>query len=404
MIAPFRQIGKDFGGLTFGGVGHKNLVMRLGFDLRPFLREETGVGKYLRNLLFELAKIDRTNEYFLFSSSWKDRFPDEKIPPFERREFRDCRFPVRTLNWLWRKRRRPSLDFFFRTELDLVHSATPLIVPTRGKKVITVHDLFFMDFPDQAGWEAGKVFFRLAAASFRNADGIVTPSTVTAIAIISRFAVDEKKLKVIPHGLEKRFLEEVPAAELMATRKRSNLPASFLLFVGAQEPRKNLVRLVEALKIIHRCGFQIALVLAGPPGEDSAVIRAKAESLGISHWVMTTGYLSDSEIRNIYRLATAFVMPSLCEGFGMPLIEAMASRVPVAASRVSAMPEVCRDAAVYFLPDSPEDMAEKISSVIRDEDLRNELIAKGRERALDFRWEKAAAETLAFYESLVQGQ
>src|SRR5512136_796004 len=98
--------------------------MRLGFDLRPFLREETGVGTYLRNLLSQLARIDRANEYYLFSSSFKDRFPAEKIPPFERREFRDCRLPVRVLNSLWSRRRRPYLDSFFRARLDLTHSAT----------------------------------------------------------------------------------------------------------------------------------------------------------------------------------------------------------------------------------------------------------------------------------------
>ena len=377
--------------------------MRLGFDLRPFLREETGVGNYLRNLLFHLAEIDRTNEYFLFSSSWKDRFPKEKVPPFERLEFRDFRLPVRILNSLWQKRRRPSLDFFFRTGLDLTHSATPLILPTRGRKVITVHDIFFMDFPNQAGEEAGKVFFRLAAASFRDADGIVTSSTFTSVELVSRFALDEKKLRIIPPGLDRRFLEDVSAAELRATGERLNLPPSFLLFVGAQEPRKNLVRLVEALKIVHLHGAQIPLVLVGPEGEDSEAIRAKAEKLGIGSWIRTTGYLQERDIRNTYRLATAFVLPSLCEGFGMPLVEAMASGVPVAASQVSAIPEVCRDAAVYFQPENPESMAEKVVSVLEDEGLRKRLIARGKERARDFSWKKTAEETLAFYESVMQG-
>ena len=377
--------------------------MRLGFDLRPFLREETGVGTYLRNLLFQLAEIDRTNEYFLFSSSWKDRFPAEKVPPFERLKFRDFRLPVRVLNSLWQKRRRPTLDFFFRTGLDLTHSATPLILPTRGKKVITVHDIFFMDFPDQAGEEAGKVFFRLAAASFRDADGIVTSSMVTSVELVSRFALDEKKVRIIPPGLDSRFLQEVPAAELEATRERYSLPPSFLLFVGAQVPRKNLVRFVEALKIVHLHGLQIPLVLVGPEGEESEAIREKAEKLGIGPWVMTTGYLQERDIRNAYRLAAAFVLPSLCEGFGMPLVEAMASGLPVVASQISAIPEVCRDAAVYFQPENPESMAEKVVSILEDEDLRKRLIARGKERAREFSWKKAAAETLAFYESVMQG-
>jgi glycosyltransferase involved in cell wall biosynthesis len=379
------------------------LAMRLGFDLRPFLREETGVGTYLKSLLFHLARIDATNEYFLLSSSWKDRFPAEKIPPFTRMKFRDLRIPVKLLNSLWQKRRRPSLDLFFRRRLDLTHSATPLILPTRGKRIITVHDLFFMDFPEMAGEEAGGTFSRLAAASFRDADGILTLSHFTAVELISRFGLEEKKVKVVPLGVDKRFLEEVPPADLKATRKRCDLPPAFLLFVGAQVPRKNLVRFLDALKIVHLHGIQIPLVLVGPEGEDTEAIRLQAEKLGLGHWVVAAGYLDEEDVRHAYRLATAFVFPSLCEGFGLPLVEAMASGAPVAASQTSAIPEVCRDAAVYFHPESPESMAEKVVSVIEDGELRKKLIARGKERARDFNWEKVAAETLGFYERVVQG-
>lgn len=379
------------------------LTMRLGFDLRPFLREETGVGTYLKNLLFHLARVDVANEYFLFSSSWKDRFPAEKIPPFARTKFHDLRIPVKLLNGFWHKRRWPPLDVFFRTKLDLTHSATPLLLPTRGKKVITVHDLFFMDFPEMAGEEAGRTFFRLAAASFRDADGILTFSHVTSVALVSRFAIEERKVKVVYHGLDERFLEEVPPTELRATRKRCNLPPAFLLFVGAQVPRKNLVRFIEALKIVHLHGVKIPLVLVGPEGEDTESILRQADKLGLGHWIVRAGYLSERDVRHAYRLASAFVFPSLCEGFGLPLVEAMASGVPVAASQASAIPEICRDAAVYFRPESPESMAEKVVSVIEDEELRKKLVARGKKRALDFSWNKAAVETLEFYERIVQG-
>ena len=208
--------------------------MRLGFDLRPFLREETGVGTYLKNLLFHLSGIDTANEYFLFSASWKDRFPGEKIPPFARMKFHDLRIPVKFLNSLWQKRRSPPLDLFFRTRLDLAHSATPLILPTRGKKVITVHDLFFMDFPQMAGEEAGGTFFRLAAASFRDADGIVTSSHSTKIELIARFALEERKVTVVYPGLDRRFLEEVPARITPSPpRARSG---SLPKFAGKQRP------------------------------------------------------------------------------------------------------------------------------------------------------------------------
>src|SRR4030042_1056628 len=121
--------------------------MRIGFDLRSFLKEETGVGVYFRNLLRELAAVDRENEYFLFSSSWKDRFPPERLPGFARQRFRDFRLPVRLVNFLWYRIGWPTLDSFFRARLDLTHSPVPLHLPTRGRKVITVCDLFFLEPP-----------------------------------------------------------------------------------------------------------------------------------------------------------------------------------------------------------------------------------------------------------------
>jgi glycosyltransferase involved in cell wall biosynthesis len=374
--------------------------MRLGFDLRPFLRQETGVGVYLKNLLFHLAALDPANEYFLLSASFRDRFPAEKIPPFARLKFRDLPIPVRVLNFLWRQAGWPSLDRVFGVTLDLAHSATPLPLPTRGLKIITIHDLFFIDFPEQSGKEAGRVFFRRIGQSIRRADGIITFSGFTKDELTSRFGAVERRVAVIPHGLDKRFLEAVPAAELKATRKSLHIPPSFLLFVGAQEPRKNLLRLIEALKFVHLRGTKIALVLVGPSGQDSGLLRARAESLGLGHWVIMTGYLPEKALRHIYRLASAFVFPSLCEGFGLPLVEAMASGVPVVASLTSAVPGVCQDAAVYFHPEDAEEMAQKIASVLEDSKLKGDLIDKGRKRALDFSWEEAAAKTLAFYQTL----
>jgi len=377
--------------------------MRLGFDLRPFLREETGVGTYLRNLLGHLARVDQTNHYFLFSSSWRDRFPRSKIPPLARRTFKDFRLPVRVLNAFWQRWGFPPLDLFFRAELDLTHSATPLVLPTRGIKVITIHDLFFMDFPEQAGKEAGGVFYRRAGESIRRADGIITFSAFTGRDLVARFDIKKGKVKVIPHGLDRRFLEDVPPADLKATRKRCNLPPSFLLFVGAQEPRKNLVRLIDALKIVHLHGIKISLVLVGPEGEATEAVRLRAETLELKHWIVMTGYLPARDIRHIYRLASAFVFPSLCEGFGLPLVEAMASGVPVAASQSSAIPEVCGEAAVYFRPEDPENIAEKIISILENSDLQKALVSKGLRRTQDFSWERAARETLEFYASLAAG-
>lgn len=360
------------------------------------------MGIYLRNLLFELARLDPANEYHLFSTSWKDRFPADKIPPFARLKFRDGRIPVKLLNFFWHRWPWPRLDRFFGTPLDLTHSATPLVLPTGGKKIVTVHDLFFLDSPGQSGSEAGKFFFRRLAGSLGQADGIITFSRFVRDEIVTRFGTDSARIKIIPHGLDPKFQEEIVPSELEEARHKHRLPASFLLFVGALEPRKNLPRLLKALKIVHLHGLKIPLVLVGPQGQDSNRLQAKADELGLSSWIRMTGYLDQKDVRHVYRLAEALVFPSLCEGFGFPPLEAMASGLPVIASSAPAIPEVCRDAAVYFQPDSPEEMAEKIISVLEDSRAKKELIVKGRQRAAAFSWEKAAGETLAYYRSLVE--
>ena len=372
--------------------------MRIGVDVRPFLSRETGVGTYLRNLLFELARIDDRNEYCLFSSSWKERFPPEKVPPFARARLRDLRIPVRAVNFLWYRLSWPPFERFFGGPLDLTHSPTPVPLPGRSKKIVTVYDLFFLEDPAKSVREARRVFARNAAGSLKAADGILAISDFTRRAILERFPMPEAKIAVAPLGLGPRFQEDVPAASLEETRRRLRLPADFILFVGAVEKRKNLVNLLEALARLRKSGDGIDLVLAGKEGEASAEVAAAAVRLGLGSAVRTLGYLSDPEIRDLYRLARLLIFPSLCEGFGLPLLEAMASGLPAAVSRTGALPEVGGDAAAYFEPEDPEDIARVVRDLLGDGAKRRELAERGRRRASGFRWAETARRTLAFYE------
>jgi len=374
--------------------------MRIGFDVRPFLKEETGVGIYCRKLLFHLAQIDRSNEYFLFSSSLKDRFPFQKIPSFSKKEFRHFRFPVKLVNQFWYKLSWPPLDYFFRTDLDLTHSPTPLILPTKGKKIVTVYDLFFLDFPHMTDRETRKNFVTRIKDSLLRAEGVVAISEFTRNQLLEKFGLDEKKVKVIYLGLDREFHTDISSEEKEQVRKKFSLPPSFILFVGALEPRKNLMSLIEALKIVHGKHKKIPLVIVGREGLDCKNLEQKIDQLELRAWVKMTGYLPDEEVKALYRLASVFAFPSLCEGFGLPLLESMASGLPVAASERSAMPEIAQDAALYFRPEEPEDMADKLILALQDEELRKTLREKGKKRALDFDWHTTAAETLSFYESL----
>ena len=374
--------------------------MRIGFDVRPFLKEETGVGIYFKNLLFALSRLDKDNHYFLFSSSWKDRFSQDKIPQFQRLNFRDFRYPVRLINYLWYRLGWPSLDKFFRTELDLTHSPTPLLLPTGGKKIVTVYDLFFLDFPELGNQEARRHFSHRMDESLKAADGVVTISQFTKEQVLQRFTLDPAKVFVVHLGISHDRWGSVTQDEMEKVRKIYNLPSSFILFVGAFEPRKNLLRLLDAVNRVHETCERIPLVLVGRAGRDSAKLMAKIEELNLQNYVIFLGYMEERELRCVYRLATLFVFPSLREGFGLPVLEAMASQTPVAASIAPALPEILQNAALYFDPKDPEDMAEKIIRLLSDEGLRENLVASGRQRVLDFDWRKTAEQTLGIYRAV----
>jgi glycosyltransferase involved in cell wall biosynthesis len=377
--------------------------MRIGFDVRPFLKQETGVGVYFKNLLFELASLDPENEYCLFSASWKDRFPKDKIPPFAKMRFVDKKWPVRLVNAAWDRFGRPRLDSIFGGKLDVTHSPTPLRLPAAGRSIVTVCDLFFMEEPDKADREARARFLDRAEASLRAADGVVTISEYSAGAIRKRFGLDPAKVKVTTLGTN-RLLEADPSPEeIRGIRRKLDLQGEFLLFVGALEPRKNVPALIEALALIHEKHGPIPLVLAGRSGGDEAAVARAIERRRIAAHVRRPGYLTDLEIRALYRSASVLVFPSLAEGFGLPLLEAMASGLPAAVSGAAALPEIGGDAALYFKPEDPEDIARTTLRLLDDGWLREQLRKQGFVRAACFNWRRTAQDTLDFYKKVAGG-
>jgi len=376
--------------------------MRIGYDIRPFLKEKTGVGVYFKNLLFSLSQIDKTNEYYLFSSSFKDRFATAELPPFSKMHFRDFRYPVKAINFFWYKFCWPPLDYFFKTELDLTHSPGPLILPTKGKKIVTVHDLFFMDFPMLVDTETRGNFVTRIRDSLIRADKIVAVSKFIKNQLIERFVLEEEKVRVIYHGLDRKFNVDISEEETKEIQRKFSLPSSFLLFVGTLEPRKNLLNLVEALKIVHEKYRKIPLVLVGRKGQDYGKVVTKIEKLNLEPWISLTGYVPEKDLKSFYSSAEVFVFPSFREGFGLPLLEAMSCGVPIVASSAPAIPEIAKDAALYFDPYEPEDIADKIILALKDNELRQRMVENGEKRVLDFDWAAAAAETLEFYQEVLE--
>ncbi len=390
--------------MTFrGALGTIPDDMRVGFDLRPSLKEETGVGVYYRTVLAHMARLPRGGdiEAFLFSSSWKDRFPPDRLPPFARRRVADLRCPVRLVNRLWGAWGWPPLDAVFRARLDLTHSPTALVLPTRGRSVVTVYDLFFMSEPARSDREAVRVFRRRIRGSVARADGVVVISEFTRAEVLRRLDLRPEKVRVARPGVGAAFREPLPAPALEEARSRLGVPPRFALFVGALERRKNVPGLLHALKRLRDGGLRVPLVVAGRDGEDAAEVRRTATLLGLEGDVRLTGYLAERDVRALYGLADLLVVPSFEEGFGMTLAEAMASGLPAAVSASGALPEVGGNAAAYFDPRDSADMADAIAGVWSDPGRRAAMAARGREVSAAFEWDRAAAETLSFYEQVL---
>ncbi len=362
----------------------------VGIDFRPALSRATGVGRYVQGLVSGLGEIDRDTRYVLFSSSLKERpRPEPRGPNFQ---LVDRRVPVSVLNALWHRLGAPSLDWLSGTAIDIAHSPTPLRLPSRrARSVVTVYDLFFLDHPEATSAEIRRDYAALARAHVKSADAVLTISATTAADVAARLDVPEERIHVAQPGVDERFLvADAP----------QNGGAPYVLAVATEEPRKNLATLVEAFALLKRRGFDGTLKIAGGSGLDTGRIVEAIRKHRLDGDVARLGYVDALDLPSLYRNARALVTPSLWEGFGLPLLEAMATRTPLVASDIPAHREVAGDAAIFVPPTDAEALASGIESVWTDETLRARLRDKGSIRVKDFSWVACAQKTLALYRKL----
>jgi glycosyltransferase involved in cell wall biosynthesis len=285
-----------------------------------------------------------------------------------------------------------------RDRLDVFHTAYYSVPRLPIPIVLTVNDVRFVHLPDTYPRFRRLFLCLVVPSSLKRATRIITISQDTKQDLIHFFGVREEKIDVIPIAADTRFRPVVDISRLALVRERYNLPEHFILYVGHLEPRKNLDRLVRAF--VQLCAQDVtthSLIILGKPsfGFESMLDRAKRS--GFASRIVLTGYVEDEDMPAVYTLADALVFPSLHEGFGVPLLEAMACGVPIVTSNVSALPEIAGDAAILVDPYNVESIAGGIVQVLSDEGVRQRLVEKGFERVNLFSVEKSAAATVETY-------
>ena len=366
---------------------------------QPFFQTPGGIGTYVRNLVPAVAARDPSLQVTLFHARFRSHEPPERWM----RGFwvEELPWPIRTLYPRWDLLGRPALPASLQAA-DIVHATNPAAIPPTGRGqrlVVTVHDLAFERFPELFP-RAWRILYRLGLrAAVKRADAIITPSRNTAEDLLGRTKVDPQKLHVAP------LAAALPAGALDAGEvlTRLRIPAPYVLFVGTLEPRKNLLRLIRAYRRVAAAGLPHSLVLAGPMGWHHESLMRELALQGPGEIAMT-GALTPDELDAVYRSADVFVYPSLYEGFGLPVVEAMARGVPTVASATSAVPEVAGDAAIGVNPRSVREIAHGIESVLTDVDLAERLAARGRTQAERFSWDETARITLEVYERTLRAK
>lgn len=386
--------------------------MRIGIDLRCLEEEKiSGVGEYAREIVRYLPKSDSSHQFIFFSNAQRqvsrnfdflEKYPNTKLKRF--------RYPNKLLNFFiwyfdWPKLDKmigpPRLGEAGKADIFFAPNINFLAVSKKCKLVTTFHDLSFERFPEffttkNRLWHYYFVNPRRIA---KKSGHIITVSQSTRNDLEELYKINAKKISVVRHGISGDYrIISRNDPKLLETQKKYNLPYKFILYLGNIEPRKNIESAIEAYKKLRKekpALEKYKLVLAGNISPRCyGIIKKKKED------ILPIGYIDRADKSFVYNLASLFVYPSFFEGFGLPILEAMACGTPVIASNNSSIPEVAGNAAVLVDPNRPQEISEAMRNILCDKKLYEKLRERGLKQAKKFDWKKAAKETLNIFQKI----
>lgn len=372
-------------------------------DIRLLGKKRTGDEAVFFNLTKEILASDTQHQYLLLT----DEQDPQKLAIIQGRLGCIGQSNVRFVSlsgknrFIWNLVTLPW--FLLRNQVDTYHTQyiLPFFIPSRTRVLLHIHDVSFRVYPELIGWKDRLFLSFFIPRSLRRANLILAPSQFTKDEIVRWYGAVPGKIAVIPNAVSQEFLAEANP-DVGVLRKKYHLPERFIVYVGTLQPRKNIPFLIQAFGVLRKRLPDISLVLIGNRSGhhfDRSIDHA-ITSLGLEKEVFFPGYIDQRDLPGVMRMAEVFAFPSLYEGFGIPILEAMSQGVPVAASDIPCLREVALDATSYFDPTSVASCEEILYTLLTDNNRRESGISLGISRFSLFSWRKSAEMLLTEYQKL----
>jgi glycosyltransferase involved in cell wall biosynthesis len=370
--------------------------MKIAFDLRRI--KNPGIGRYMKCLVEAVVESAPEHEYLLI------------LPPGEEEAVVVCTGTnvekiTPSLKYYSLREQVDLPRILHKKKIDLLHSPhfnIPLIRVC--PMVVTIHDVIYLACQEDLPSFVGRMYYRaMMAAAVRRADRIITDSEYSKRDIQRFFKAEDDRLDVIYPGVDQSIRKNVDSVKLCEVKSRLGIVSPYLIYTGIYKLRKNHAGLLQAFKTFVDKGGHAQLVIAGPMEDGEEMLRRLAQDLGVADRVVFTGFVEHGDLPALYSGASVYACPSLYEGFGFTVLEAMACGVPVVCSRETSLPEVAGAAALYADARNPQEFGNALYQVFRDQALRAMLVNKGMNNLQRFQWKHAAERTLAVYEKAARG-
>jgi len=370
--------------------------MRIAINALSVRANYAGIGIYTKNLVDALSHIDKKNHYLLLLNV--ENYHDFCVHQ-ENFENLIVWAPFKKY-YIWEQFYQPFI--LKKKKIDLIHGPRAVLPLFCGiKSVVTIHDLAFLLFPEFMPFNPIRYWDIFVKRSVLKADHVIAVSENTKRDLVRSLNIPESKISVTYEGCNGNFKMIREKSVLAPISEKYGLPHRFILYVGTIEPRKNLNVLLLALQILKRKhSISPKLVMVGKKGWLYSDFFKTIHTLKLEDDIVFIGYVQEEDLPYIYNLADVFVYPSKYEGFGLPLLEAMACGVPVIASNTSSIPEVLGDAGLLFSPDDPGHLSECIFEILANEASRERMVLGGLKRVQLFSWQETAQQTLNIYETI----